>query len=77
MSLPVTMERRMGMKPEDRPMVLMMATQIYCARIQAGTAPDPVGTAGEACVLVTSVDRHLPPLARRAGEVKPVGDSTG
>ena len=57
------------MAPEDRPTVAMMATAIYCARIQATGKADAVLVAGEATALLTAVDRHLSPRAHRKAPV--------
>ncbi len=59
-------------RPEDRPIVAMMATQIYCARIQSNSSAkqlDAAAIAGEAVALLGFVDRHLGPHRVRPGRV--------
>jgi len=65
------------MAPEDRPIVAMMATQIYCARVQAGNKVDVVLVAGEATALLTAVDRHLSPRAHRKAPVPSSAPDSG
>jgi hypothetical protein len=61
---------------QDRAVVIAVATQMWCARIQAyesrrpngemkhGYSPDMEMCVGEAAALVNLVDRHLPPHER-------------
>ena len=66
-------------RPEDRNIVIAVATQMWCARIQAqeaklpngqqkhGYTPDIELIAGEAAALVRQVDSHIPPTQREPG----------
>lgn len=61
----------MAIKPEDRGIVVAVATQIFCARVQAnvaknGYSPDMLLCVGEAAALVRQVDTHIAPKERRA-----------
>lgn len=63
-------------RPEDRGVVIAVAVQIFCARIQSyeskrvtgetkhGYSPDLELCVGEAAALVNRVDSHLPPQHR-------------
>ncbi len=60
----------MAIKPEDRGVVVAVATQIFCARVQAnahkhGYSPDLQMCVGEAAALVRQVDSHIPKERRR------------
>lgn len=67
----------MAIKPEDRPIVIAVATQMWCARIQGaesrrmsgemkqGYSPDMELCVGEAAALVRSVDAHIAPRERK------------
>jgi hypothetical protein len=56
----------MALAPEDKYVVLGLATQIYCARIMAGTDnPDVVACSSEARQLYAQVERGLAPKERR------------
>jgi len=64
-------------RPEDRNVVIAVATQMWCARIQAvesrrpngemkhGYSPDMELCVGEAAALVMQVDTHIAPRARQ------------
>lgn len=54
-----------AIKPEDRGIVVAVATQIFCARVQAnaskhGYTPDLEMCVGEAAALLRQVDTHMP-----------------
>lgn len=63
-------------RPEDRPIVIAVAVQIFCARIQSheskrpngetkhGYSPDLELCVGEAAALVSRVDSHIAPKER-------------
>jgi hypothetical protein len=63
-------------RPEDRGIVIAVATQIFCARLQSheskrqtgdtkhGYSPDLELCVGEAAGLVTRVDSHIAPQDR-------------
>lgn len=67
----------MAIKPEDRPIVIAVATQMWCARIQGmesrrpngemkyGYSPDMELCVGEAAALVQLVDAHIAPRERK------------
>lgn len=67
----------MAVRPEDRAIVIAVATQMWCARIQAwegrkpngemkyGYSPDMDLCVGEAAALVQRVDEHLAPKERQ------------
>jgi hypothetical protein len=69
-------------RPEDRGIVIAVATQIFCARLQSQESKRPTGDSkhgyspdlelcvGEAAGLVTRVDSHIAPLARAEAIVK-------
>lgn len=64
-------------RAEDRNIVIAVATQMWCARIQAaearrpngeikhGYSPDMELCVGEAAALVRQVDTHIPPKQRQ------------
>lgn len=59
----------MAVRPEDRGVVVAVATQIFCARVQAnagkhGYSPDLEICVGEAAALVRQVDTHIAPALR-------------
>jgi len=68
----------MAIKAEDRPIVIAVATQMWCARIQAmegkrvngemkwGYSPDTELCVGEAAALIQRVDEHIAPRERQA-----------
>jgi hypothetical protein len=56
----------MALRIEDRPIVVAVATQIFCARVQAnagkhGYSPDLELCVGEAAALLRQVDTHIKP----------------
>lgn len=67
----------MAIRAEDRPIVIAVATQMWCARIQAhearrangdmkhGYSPDMALCVGEAAALVQMVDTHVAPKERQ------------
>lgn len=60
----------MAVRPEDRGVVVAVATQIFCARVQAnaskhGYTPDLEMCVGEAAALVKQVDTHIAPALRQ------------
>jgi hypothetical protein len=66
--------------PEDRNVVIAVATQMWCARIQAfegrkvngeikwGYSPDMELCVGEAAALVAQVDTHIAPKKREEAQ---------
>ena len=68
----------MAIRPEDRPIVIAVATQMWCARIQTyesrrengeskrGYSPDMALCVGEAAALIQRVDEHIAPKERKA-----------
>jgi hypothetical protein len=67
----------MAIRAEDRPIVIAVATQMWCARIQAmegkrvngemkwGYSPDVELCVGEAAALIQRVDEHIAPKQRK------------
>lgn len=67
----------MRIEPEDRPIVIAVATQMWCARVNAhearrangdtkhGYSPDMAMCVGEAAALVKLVDTHIAPKERK------------
>jgi len=67
----------MAIRAEDRPIVIAVATQMWCARIQAmegkrvngemkwGYSPDMELCVGEGAALVKLVDEHIAPRERQ------------
>ena len=68
---------RAVMRPEDRPVVIAVAVQMWCARLQFmaeartadgkpryGYSPDLEMVVGEAAALVSRVDSHIAPGIR-------------
>lgn len=68
----------MAIRPEDRPIVIAVATQMWCARVQSyesrrengesrwGYSPDMALCVGEAAALVKLVDEHIAPKERQS-----------
>jgi len=68
----------MAIQPEDRPIVIAVATQMWCARVQSfesrrengasrwGYSPDMGLCVGEAAALIQRVDEHIAPKKRKA-----------
>lgn len=68
---------KMAIRAEDRPIVIAVATQMWCARIQAhearrangemkhGYSPDLELCVGEAAALIQRVDEHIAPRERK------------
>lgn len=57
--------RGISKRPEDRAMAAMIATQIYCARLQAKLPVDRTEIATESWLLLNAVDAHIAPTERR------------
>jgi len=70
----------MAIRAEDRPIVIAVATQMWCARIQAheskrpngemkhGYSPDMELCVGEAAALIQRVDEHIAPKERKTAQ---------